>query len=243
MSIQIRNDINLITESIAINEAWNTLPREVRDDLNTIIAEMQRLDEAPLQPAQIQTVFQQMVANRGEGGDTQKISKKVQAQLTPLFAKITGNPKLKGLLSKVGNAVPIDGIKKMVAKLPEPAGSKATAIVGQIQKGAQAIENDQDVAAFKGLIMTVITIGMGAAGVGGPALLGVIGSAAIFRTVVDSAIKAAAGGTVADVGKTAGAGLVKGAIAGMAGMALSKLADGFMDSVEVSGDTIRKFAQ
>ena len=236
MSIQIRNDINLITESIAINEAWQELPREVREDLNTIIAEMQRLDEAPLQPAQIQTVFQQMVANRGEGGDTQKISKKVQAQLTLLFAKITGNPKLKGLLSKVGNAVPIDGIKKMVAKLPEPAGSKATAIVGQIQKGAQAIENDQDVAAFKGLIMTVITIGMGAAGVGGPALLGVIGSAAIFRTVVDSAIKAAAGGTAAEIGKTAGAGLVKGAIAGMAGMALSKLADGFMDSVEVSRD-------
>ena len=84
--------------------------------------------------------------------------------------------------------------------------------------------------------MTVITIGMGAAGVGGPALLGVIGSAAIFRTVVDSAIKAAAGGTAAEIGKTAGAGLVKGAIAGMAGMALSKLADGFMDSVEVSGD-------
>ena len=69
-----------------------------------------------------------------------------------------------------------------------------------------------------------------------PALLGVIGSAAIFRTVVDSAIKAAAGGTAAEIGKTAGAGLVKGAIAGMAGMALSKLADGFMDSVEVSGD-------
>ena len=62
MSIQIRNDINLITESIAINEAWQELPREVREDLNTIIAEMQRLDEAPLQPAQIQTVFQQMVA-------------------------------------------------------------------------------------------------------------------------------------------------------------------------------------
>ena len=56
--------------------------------------------------------------------------------------KLQEIPKLKGLLSKVGNAVPIDGIKKMVAKLPEPAGSKATAIVGQIQKGAQAIEND-----------------------------------------------------------------------------------------------------
>ena len=56
-------------------------------------------------------------------------------------------------------------------------------------------------------MMTVITIGMGAAGVGVP-LLGVIGSAAIFRTVVDSAIKAA-GGTVADVGKTAAVGLLK----------------------------------
>ena len=61
-----------------------------------------------------------------------------------------------------------------------------------------------------------------------PALLGVIGSAAIFRTVVDSAIKAAAGGTVADVGKTAAVGLVKGAIAGTAGMAIGQLADGFM---------------
>ena len=84
--------------------------------------------------------------------------------------KLQEIPKLKGLLSKVGNAVPIDGIKKMVAKLTNP-GSKATAIVGQIQKGAQAIENDQDVAAFKGLIMTVITIGMGAAGVGGPSIV------------------------------------------------------------------------
>ena len=53
-----------------------------------------------------------MVANRGEGGDTQKISKKVQAQLTPLFAKITGNPKLKGLLSKVGNSVPTMVLRK-----------------------------------------------------------------------------------------------------------------------------------
>ena len=59
-----------------------------------------------------------------------------------------------------------------------------------------------------------------------------------FRTVVDSAIKAAAGGTAAEIGKTAGAGLVKGAIAGMAGMALSKLADGFMDPVEVRDENL-----
>ena len=116
MSIQIRNDINLITESIAINEAWQELPLEVREDLKSLVKELQRLDEAPLQPDQIQNVFSQMVTNRGEGGNTQQIAKKVQAQLTPLFAKITGNEKLKGILSKVGNAVPIDGIKKMVAK-------------------------------------------------------------------------------------------------------------------------------
>ena len=122
MSIQIRNDINLITESIAINEAWQELPLEVREDLKSLIKELQRLDEAPLQPDQIQNVFSQMVTNRGEGGNTQQLAKKVQAQLTPLFAKITGNEKLKGILSKVGNAVPIDGIKKMVAKLPDPAG-------------------------------------------------------------------------------------------------------------------------
>ena len=57
MSIQIRNDINLITESIAINEAWQELPLEVREDLKTLVKELQRLDEAPLQPDQIQTVF------------------------------------------------------------------------------------------------------------------------------------------------------------------------------------------
>ena len=225
MTIQIRNDINLITESIAINEAWQELPLEVREDLKTLVQELKRLDEAPLQPDQIQTVFSQMVTNRGEGGNTQQLAKKVQAQLTPLFAKITGNPKLKAVLSKVGNAVPIDGIKKMVAKLPDPAGKAATNVVAQIQRGAQTIENDEDVAAFKGMMMLVITIGMGAAGVGGPAMLGVIGTAAVFRTVVDSAIKAAAGGTVADVGKTAAAGLAKGAIAGAVGMAIGELAN------------------
>ena len=160
-----------------------------------------------------------MVANRGEGGNTHQIAKKVQAQLTPLFAKITGNEKLKAILSNVGNAVPIDGIKKMVAKLPDPAGKAASNVVAQIQRGAQTIENDEDVAAFKGMMMLVITIGMGAAGVGGPAMLGVIGTAAVFRTVVDSAIKAAAGGTVADVGKTEASGLAKGAIAGAVGLA------------------------
>ena len=225
MSIQIRNDINLITESIAINEAWQELPLEVREDLKSLVKELQRLDEAPLQPDQIQNVFSQMVTNRGEGGNTQQIAKKVQAQLTPLFAKITGNEKLKGILSKVGNAVPIDGIKKMVAKLPDPAGKAASNVVAQIQRGAQTIENDEDVAAFKGMMMLVITIGMGAAGVGGPAMLGVIGTAAVFRTVVDSAIKAAAGGTVADVGKTAAVGLAKGAIAGTVGMAIGQLAN------------------
>ena len=141
MSIQIRNDINLITESIAINEAWQELPLEVREDLKSLIKELQRLDEAPLQPDQIQNVFSQMVTNRGEGGNTQQLAKKVQAQLTPLFAKITGNEKLKGILSKVGNAVPIDGIKKMVAKLPDPAGKAASNVVAQIQRGAQTIEN------------------------------------------------------------------------------------------------------
>ena len=57
MSIQIRNDLNLITESIAIYEAWQELPLEVREDLKTLVKELQRLDEAPLQPDQIQTVF------------------------------------------------------------------------------------------------------------------------------------------------------------------------------------------
>ena len=37
----------------------------------------------------------------------------------------------------------------MVAKLSNPE-SKATAIVAQIQRGVQTIENDEDVAAFKG---------------------------------------------------------------------------------------------
>ena len=42
-------------------------------------------------------------------------------------------------------------------------------MVGAIKNGASQIENDQDLAAFKGLMVTVITIGMGVAGVGGPA--------------------------------------------------------------------------
>ena len=228
---QIRKDINLITESIKIDEAWQELPGSVREDLTTLVSELSKLNEAALAPEQIQSVLQSLVTTRGEGGNTAQIAKKAQLQLTPLFAKITGNPKLKAILSKVGNAVPIEKLKVLVAKLPDPAGKNASAVVASIQKGAQSIENDEDVAAFKGLMMTVITIGMGVAGAGGPAVLGIIGTTAIFRTVVDSAIKAAAGGTVADIAKAAGTGLAKGAIAGLAGSLLGGLGD-----VEVSGD-------
>ena len=228
---QIRKDIDLITESVKINEAWHELPFSVREDLNTIVSELTKLNEATLAPDQIQGVFQSLVTNRGEGGNTAQLAKKAQVQLTPLFAKITGNPKLKAILSKVGNAVPIERLKVMVSKLPDPAGKNASAVVAAIQKGAQSIENDEDMAAFKGLMMTVITIGMGVAGAGGPAVLGIIGTTAIFRTVVDSAIKAAAGGTVADIAKTAAVGAAKGAIAGLAGNILS----GFGD-VPIEGD-------
>ena len=223
---QIRRDIDLITESIKINEAWQELPVSVREDLNTIVSELNKLNEATLAPEQIQGVFQSLVTNRGEGGNTAQLAKKAQLQLTPLFAKITGNPKLKAILSKVGNAVPIDRLKVMVSKLPDPAGKNASAVVAAIQKGAQSIENDEDMAAFKGLMMTVITIGMGVAGAGGPAVLGIIGTTAIFRTVVDSAIKAAAGGTVADIGKTAAVGAAKGAVAGIVGNAIGGIFDG-----------------
>ena len=82
------------------------------------------------------------------------------------------------------------------------------------------------------MILTVIGIGLGAAGVGGPALLGVIGSTALLRTVVDSAVTAAAGGTVTDIGKTAAAGAAKGALAGLAGDILGDIFDG----IEISGD-------
>ena len=222
---QIRKDIDLITESIKINEAWQELPVSVREDLNTIVSELNKLNEATLAPEQIQGVFQSLVTNRGEGGNTAQLAKKAQLQLTPLFAKITGNPKLKAILSKVGNAVPIDRLKVMVAKLPDPAGKNASAVVAAIQKGAQSIENDEDLAAFKGLMMTVITIGMGVAGAGGPAVLGIIGTTAIFRTVVDSALKAAAGGTVADIGKTAAVGAAKGAVAGIVGNAIGGIFD------------------
>ena len=133
-----------------INEAWQQLPVDVRNDVETIIKELNKLDEATLQPAQIQSIFQSLIATRGKGGDNLQVAKKVKAQLTPLFAKITGNEKLNGLLAKVGNAVPIEGIKKMVASLPEPAGSKATQIVSQINAGAKQIQDDQDLAAFKG---------------------------------------------------------------------------------------------
>ena len=194
------------------------------------LEEVTQVPPAPveLQPAQIKAIFQSLVATRGKGGDNQQVAKKVQAQLTPLFAKITSNEKLNGLLAKVGNAVPIEGIKKMVAGLPEPAGSKASQIVSQINAGAKQIQDDQDLAAFKGLMLTVIGIALGAAGAGGPALLGIMGTTAIFRTVVDSAITAAAGGTVADTGKAAAKGFAAGAIAGLVGDLLG--------GVEVSGD-------
>ena len=232
----MREYINIINESVMINEAWQQLPVDVRKDIDTIIAELNKLEEvtqvppAPveLQPAQIKAIFQSLVATRGKGGDNQQVAKKVQAQLTPLFAKITSNEKLNGLLAKVGNAVPIEGIKKMVAGLPEPAGSKASQIVSQINAGAKQIQDDQDLAAFKGLMLTVIGIALGAAGAGGPALLGIMGTTAIFRTVVDSAITAAAGGTVADTGKAAAKGFAAGAIAGLVGDLLG--------GVEVSGD-------
>jgi hypothetical protein len=230
---QIRKDLNLITESLQIDDAYQALPLAVREDLKTIFSEISKLNEAALAPEQIQSVFQSMVTNRGEGGNTAQLAKKAQAQLTPLFAKITGNPKLKAILSKVGSAVPIEGLKKMVAKLPDPAGSNAQAVVASIQKGAQSIENDEDVAAFKGLMLTVITIGMGVAGAGGPAMLGIIGTTAIFRTVVDAGIKAAAGGTVADVAKSAGIGLAKGAVAGIIGNAI-----GDVFSAEVQPPTV-----
>ena len=55
-----------------------------------------------------------------------------------------------------------------------------------------------------------------------------MGTTAIFRTVVDSAITAAAGGTVADVGKAAAKGFAAGAIAGLVG--------DLIGGVEVSGD-------
>ena len=140
---QIRKDLNLITESLQIDDAYQALPLAVREDLKTIFSEISKLNEAALAPEQIQSVFQSMVTNRGEGGNTAQLAKKAQAQLTPLFAKITGNPKLKAILSKVGSAVPIEGLKKMVAKLPDPAGSNAQAVVASIQKGAQSIENDE----------------------------------------------------------------------------------------------------
>ena len=84
-----------------IDEAWQQLPADVRNDIGTIVKELNKLDEATLQPAQIQSIFQSLIATRGEGGDSLQIAKKAKAQLTPLFAKITGNPKLNAILSKV----------------------------------------------------------------------------------------------------------------------------------------------
>ena len=207
-----------------INEAYQQLPLDVRQDLEVLINEIKRLDEAAMQPDQIQAVFAELSKARGEGGNIQAMARKVSQSLGGLFSKITGNPRMAGVLQKVGNAVPMAKLKTIVAKLPEPAGSKAATIVSSIQKGAETLENDEEIAAFKGMMMLVITMSMGALGVGGPALLGVIGSAAIFRTVVDTAIKVAAGGTVADAAKTAGAGLVKGAIAGAIGAGIAAAA-------------------
>ena len=97
----MREYINIINESVMINEAWQQLPVDVRKDIDTIIAELNKIEEvtqvppAPveLQPAQIKAIFQSLVATRGKGGDNQQVAKKVQAQLTPLFAKITSNEK------------------------------------------------------------------------------------------------------------------------------------------------------
>ena len=208
-----------------INEAYQQLPLEVRQDLEILINEVKRLDEAAMQPDQIQAVFAELSKARGEGGNIQAMARKVSQSLSGLFSKITGNPRMNGVLQKVGNAVPMAKLKTLVAKLPEPAGSKAATIVSSIQKGAETLENDEEIAAFKGMMMLVITMSMGALGVGGPAFLGIIGSAAIFRTVVDTAIKVAAGGTVADAAKTAGAGLVKGAIAGAIGAGIAAAAN------------------
>ena len=77
----IRNDINPIIESIAINEAWNI--REVREDPNTIIAEMQRLDEV-LQ-LHIQTVF-----NKWSLIEVKRYRTSKPSTINILFAKITG---------------------------------------------------------------------------------------------------------------------------------------------------------
>ena len=221
----MREYINIINESVMINEAWQQLPVDVRNDVETIIAELNKLEEAELQPAQIQSVFQKIADTRNsdmmQAGPAMK---KVAGLITPIFTKITSNPKLNSILSKVGNAVPMDKLQKLVAGLPEPAGSKASAVVSSIKNGASQIKNDEDLAAFKGLMITIITIGMGVAGAGGPAVLGVISSAALFRTVVDSAITAAAGGSVADIGKDAGVGFVAGAIAGSIGLGISELA-------------------
>ena len=115
---------------------------------------------------------------------------------------------MNGVLQKVGNAVPMAKLKP-VAKLPNVCRFQSGNYC-VIQKGAETLENDEEIAAFKGMMM-LTPMSMGALGVGGPAFLAAVGSAAIFRTVVDTAIQVAAGGTVADAAKTAGAGLVKGA--------------------------------
>ena len=65
----MRNYINIVNESVMINEAWQQLPVDVRNDVETIIKELNKLDEATLQPAQIQSIFQSLIATRRKGGD------------------------------------------------------------------------------------------------------------------------------------------------------------------------------
>ena len=58
-----------------INEAYQQLPLDVRQDLEVLINEIKRLDEAAMQPDQIQAVFAELSKARGEGGNTQAMAK------------------------------------------------------------------------------------------------------------------------------------------------------------------------
>lgn len=226
-----RKDLETAQYYIQMEEALKELPQSVLEDLHEIHRELQRIDEAALSGEQIGQVFNALATERGAGGDMTKLAAKVGPALQGTMDKIM-NSKAAGILQKVGNAVPIEKLGNFVKKLPEPAGSKASAILATIQSGAQQIENDEDIAAFKGLMLTVITMGMGAAGVGGPAILSVISSAAVFRTVVNAAIKAAAGGTVKDIAKGGAVDLAKAAAAALAGMAINNLGEFIKGSPE-----------
>jgi len=234
MTMTYRKDIQTAEYYIQIQEALKELPESVIEDLSAVHAELKRLDEAALSGEQIQAVFANIAKERGQGGDVNKIAKKLAPAMQGLMDNLMSS-KAATLLQKIGNAVPIEKLNTLVKKLPEPAGSKASTIVDAIRSGAEQIENDEDVAAFKGLMLTVITIGMGALGVGGPAALGVISSAALFRVVVNSAIKAAAGGTVKDIAKGAAVDLAKAAAAALAGMAINKLGEFVKGSAEEAG--------